>query len=1471
MSHTDDKTTTTRTPSTDGRLSPSPRLGTWITSAKLLTLFIFLLLLPILAGSLWVEFAQLRQAQTDASSDASHFASAYANQIASRLNIQFTTLDFVASTLLGTTADPGKPSPDVERIMRRFIILHPNLYAFNIQSADGDTILWSTQKQSPKPINSGTLFTPLPMNPDFLLGQSKLATRIGTHVLPMRFRVKDAAGKTRYFVGSPYLLDRLLTDDQTQLPQAFRFTVIDERDNRVLGVWSRGSVHFESGVSAPQRQPIAVPGYPLLIQVNWPPDRGSRQYLHAPPLRWIWETGTMLLLATAAAGISLLFRQRERDAKRLRRLSEFNTMAAQVSQLIATADKDDELLQDICTLSIQYGHLKLVWVGRPDEQKRVHSLAASGAVSYLDGLSVSVDPDLAEGQGPAGQAWQDGQAHYYQSCTESPLLAPWHDRTRQLGLRACAAHPIFRAGRIWAIFNVYHGHAQVWDDEVKHLLEELAQNISRGLDRIDARARERQLEHQLQLSQDYQRALFEKNAAGLFLVDRNRIIQDINASLSEITGYSAAELIGQSTALLHVDHAAFDAFAQEHQSLLQGKPRIHETLNLRRKNGTVIIVQILGSTVTLTTGDVGILWSIVDVTLQQQAQEHILYQALHDSLTQLPNRRALDEFLPKAIARAQRQGSILAVGMLDLDDFKPVNDNWGHEAGDLLLQQFATRLQSLIRDSDLLIRLGGDEFVVVLENLEEGQTITQLQVALERLHQAVESPFHLGADVRAEVGMTLGVALFPFDAKDGDSLIRLADAAMYQAKEHKHDRQQWWRHGVARVEQPEQENRFDAYGVEAAALLDKAHPYLQHVLEHFVESFYEELGKEAAPNAILQTLTATEMERLKQRQRAHLHFLLDAQTTQKMIRAHARHVGEVHVLVGVRPILLTQGIGLYRRLLNEHLSQALLPARERYRILMTTETRLQDDLQVELHVEDVVLTAYFRLTSTPLPPQGIPWDDASAADIAQMGVLPGIQAALLLHLMPNGALSVISSAGPKAGEIAALFGQPGFEPLIKPSLPQGQGLCAQAWRSRQILSSATLVQDVHYQAWHETPLIRWARSALSVPIVNTHGQCEAVVTLFGAYPSQFESQVMQQFAHGLKQRWEQIWIRCGSRPPAIAEEQAEALRQRLFNNGLQMQAQPIIDLRTGRLVSVEMLARLLPADGEILSPGFFLPLLSEAELNRLFCIGLNIALAQLVSWDAQGLHIDVSINLPPCALLDEESPKWVQEALLKHNVTPQRLTLELLETQEIDLVQRNEVIGQFLKIGTQLAIDDLGSGYSSLQRLSSIPFQTIKIDQGLLVQIRDKPIQIISLISSLIQMGRDLNLSVIVEGVEDPGMIEMAIILGAHYGQGYALAKPMAADELITWHQHFTMPIQVGGIQTFLGALTYHWWFMHHEHHEHPTQEADCPITNFLVAQGLQGCEVSDWHTQVHADPSHLHASEQLTGYLIDRIRGNAT
>ena len=162
----------------------------------------------------------------------------------------------------------------------------------------------------------------------------------------------------------------------------------------------------------------------------------------------------------------------------------------------------------------------------------------------------------------------------------------------------------------------------------------------------------------------------------------------------------------------------------------------------------------------------------------QQSHEKMENLALHDALTSLPNRRLFLERLENAIARAQRSSQPLALLFIDLDKFKDINDCFGHEAGDAVLQSVAKRLSANVRETDTVARLGGDEFVVLLENVDSGDKVAELA---SKLCRNMYEPLPYASQI-LHISMSVGVSLYPQDGTTIDQLINNADRAMYQAK-----------------------------------------------------------------------------------------------------------------------------------------------------------------------------------------------------------------------------------------------------------------------------------------------------------------------------------------------------------------------------------------------------------------------------------------------------------------------------------------------------------------------------------------------------------------------------------------------------------------------------------------------------------------------------------------------------------------
>jgi diguanylate cyclase len=170
---------------------------------------------------------------------------------------------------------------------------------------------------------------------------------------------------------------------------------------------------------------------------------------------------------------------------------------------------------------------------------------------------------------------------------------------------------------------------------------------------------------------------------------------------------------------------------------------------------------------------------LVELHRETARAQHL---ACHDELTGLPNRRLLMDRLNQAMARAVRHDKLIILLMVDLNEFKEINDSLGHQAGDGVLQGFAHRVTNIIRSADTACRYGGDEFVVMLPDIDKVQVWQQFASVASKLHEALMEPFRIG---RCTVSVTasIGGAIYPEDASCDLELIRKADSAMYAAKE----------------------------------------------------------------------------------------------------------------------------------------------------------------------------------------------------------------------------------------------------------------------------------------------------------------------------------------------------------------------------------------------------------------------------------------------------------------------------------------------------------------------------------------------------------------------------------------------------------------------------------------------------------------------------------------------------------------
>jgi diguanylate cyclase (GGDEF)-like protein len=206
----------------------------------------------------------------------------------------------------------------------------------------------------------------------------------------------------------------------------------------------------------------------------------------------------------------------------------------------------------------------------------------------------------------------------------------------------------------------------------------------------------------------------------------------------------------------------------------------HGEIWSRRKDGEVYPEQITITAIKDRTEQVTHYVAVLrDITERKRLENEVSQLAFFDTLTQLPNRRLFNDRLGQSLTRAQREKSSLALMFIDLDKFKPINDSYGHETGDWMLQTVARRIESSLRASDTAARVGGDEFLVLLPDLQSNDDA--LAVA-EKIRKALEQPVITLSGVTLLASASIGIAIYPDQAQTTEDLLRLGDRAMYEAK-----------------------------------------------------------------------------------------------------------------------------------------------------------------------------------------------------------------------------------------------------------------------------------------------------------------------------------------------------------------------------------------------------------------------------------------------------------------------------------------------------------------------------------------------------------------------------------------------------------------------------------------------------------------------------------------------------------------
>lgn len=274
--------------------------------------------------------------------------------------------------------------------------------------------------------------------------------------------------------------------------------------------------------------------------------------------------------------------------------------------------------------------------------------------------------------------------------------------------------------------------------------------------------------------------VFDSTSEAVMLCDKQTNILDVNNAFTDITGFSAKDAIGNKSSMisygLHSELGELNSLCHKVENLGAWSGELKN----RRKDGDVYPALFSANSVLNEDGKVTNFVAVfTDITTIKQSQEKLKYLAHHDTLTNLPNRVLLKDRISHAIENAKRNETMLAVCFIDLDNFKKVNDSYGHTYGDDILKQTAIRIKSDLREADTLSRIGGDEFILLLENLKD---TPEIEAILDKIQIGFEKEF-VSNEKNFTLSSSIGISLFPQHGDNAEDLIKNADIAMYKAKD----------------------------------------------------------------------------------------------------------------------------------------------------------------------------------------------------------------------------------------------------------------------------------------------------------------------------------------------------------------------------------------------------------------------------------------------------------------------------------------------------------------------------------------------------------------------------------------------------------------------------------------------------------------------------------------------------------------
>lgn len=458
------------------------------------------------------------------------------------------------------------------------------------------------------------------------------------------------------------------------------------------------------------------------------------------------------------------------------RLTRFYATLSYCNEAIVRSKDADELFRTICRHVVTHGGISMCWIGIRDETShRVDPVASHGiGTEYLQGIEISTLEGQPTGQGPTGIAMRENHPVWCQDFLQNPMTAPWHERARRFGWKASASLPLHEKDRVIGVINFYATELNAFTADVQKLLCELAVDISAAIGRFADE------QHKNKMQDDLRKLSLavEQSPNSIVITDLDANIVFANSALLKSSGYSESEMIGQNSRMLQSGKTPTQVYKEMWDTITRGDIWKGDLVN-RRKDGSEYVEYVMISPIRDDSGNITNYLAIKDdITEKLRIGERMQFLAHFDQLTGLPNRTLLQDHFRYALSLAQHSSNNLAIMLVDLDQFKYINDTLGHSIGDQMLIELAKRIKSVLRDEDTVSRSGGDEFIIVLPTASANNAAS----LANRLLEIISLPFVVEGHELITTA-SIGIAIYPNDGNDIEMLYKNADNAMYKAKQ----------------------------------------------------------------------------------------------------------------------------------------------------------------------------------------------------------------------------------------------------------------------------------------------------------------------------------------------------------------------------------------------------------------------------------------------------------------------------------------------------------------------------------------------------------------------------------------------------------------------------------------------------------------------------------------------------------------